>query len=103
MDNGRETLNRLSADVEKKVNIRLSKIIGQLKSVANRLDQCPRDLSSLEQFSSVNAAVGSLMRLIAKDIIDNTFDNSFNDDSYTESYLTDVLGLLIGETDESNV
>ena len=102
MDNGRETLNRLSADVEKDVNIRLSKIIGQLKSVAKRLDKCPRDLSSLEQFSSANAATGSLMRLIAKDIIDNTFDNGFNDNSYTESYLTDVLGMLVGETDESN-
>lgn len=101
MNNGRETVNRLSADIEKDVTIRLSKIIGQLKSLAVQLDESPRDLSALTQFSSANAATGSLMRLIAKDIVKNTFDKDFYDDDDTECYLKEIFDMLIDAADEN--
>ncbi len=102
MNNGRETVIRLSADIEKDVTIRLGKIIGQLKSIAVQLDECPRDLSALTQFSSANAATGSLMRLIAKDIVKNAFDRDFYDDDDTECYLKEVFDMLIDNADEKN-
>lgn len=101
MNNARETVNRLSTDIEKDVTTRLCKIIGQLKSVADQLNECPRDLSALTQFSSANAATGSLMRLIAKDIVKNTFDRDFYDGDDIECYLKYVFDILVDNADDS--
>lgn len=101
MNNGRETVNRLSTDIEKDVTMRLGKIIGQLKSIAIQLGESPRDLSALTQFASANAATGSLMRLIAKDIMKNTFDRDFYDDDDIACYLKEVFDMLIDDVDEN--
>lgn len=99
MDNMPKVVNRISTDIEKDVVMRLCKIIGQLKSVAAQLDECPRDLSALTQFAAANAATGSLMRLIAKDIMQNTLDKEVCDDDAT-CYLKEVVGMLIDDSND---
>ena len=59
----------LSSEAAKSAQVRLAKIIGQLKTVAKMLDESPRDIEALTQYASITAAVGSLMRLIAKDAV----------------------------------
>ena len=59
----------LSQRAAQDAQIRLAKIIGQLKTVSKMLEESPRDLDALTQYAAANAAVGSLMKLIAKDVI----------------------------------
>ena len=83
----------LSSKASKMVKTRLSKIIGQLKSVAKMLEESPRDLEALTQYASANAAVGSLMKLVAKDAILTQIEKEIKDGS-TEQYIYSLLALL---------
>lgn len=83
----------LSSKAAKNAKTRLAKIIGQLKTVAKMLEDSPRDIEALTQYASANAAVGSLMRLVAKDAILTQIEREIRDGS-TEQYIYSLLSLL---------
>lgn len=83
----------LSSKAAKDAKTRLAKIIGQLKTVAKMLEDNPRDIEMLTQYASANAAVGSLMRLVAKDAILTQIEREIRDGS-TEQYIYSLLSLL---------
>ena len=85
----------LSGKASKEVKTRLAKIIGQLKAVAKMLEESPRDIEALTQYASANAAVGSLMKLVAKDAILTQIEREIKDGS-TEQYIYSLLSLLNG-------
>lgn len=85
----------LSQRAAQDAQIRLAKIIGQLKSVSKMLEESPRDLDALTQYAAANAAVGSLMKLIAKDVILTQLGNEVRNDAVCS--VNDILydkGLL---------
>lgn len=57
------------------------------------LEDSPRDIEALAQYASANAAVGSLMRLVAKDAILTQIEREIRDGS-TEQYIYSLLSLL---------
>ena len=83
----------LSSKAAKDAKTRLAKIIGQLKTIAKMLEDSPRDIEALTQYASANAAVGSLMRLVAKDAILTQIEREIRDGS-TELYIYSLLSLL---------
>ncbi|GEM_PF-1556617 len=83
----------LSSKAAKDAKTRLAKIIGQLKTIAKMLEDSPRDIEALAQYASANAAVGSLMRLVAKDAILTQIEREIRDGS-TEQYIYSLLSLL---------
>lgn len=83
----------LSPDVAKSARIRLAKIIGQLKSVAKMLSENPRNFEALTQYASANAAVGSLMNFVAKDIVITQIKNEVQDGA-PEQCIYSLLSLL---------
>ena len=83
----------LSSKAAKDAKTRLAKIIGQLKTIAKMLEDSPRDIEALTQYASANAAVGSLMRLVAKDAILTQIEREIRDGS-TEQYIYSLLSLL---------
>lgn len=84
----------LSQRAAQDAQIRLAKIIGQLKSVSKMLEESPRDLDALTQYAAANAAVGSLMKLIAKDVILTQLGNEVKADAVCEEYISSLLSLL---------
>lgn len=68
----------LSPQIAKSAVIRLSKIIGQLNSVAKMLEESTRDLDALTQYSAANAALASLMKLIAKDAVASQLSKTYD-------------------------
>lgn len=83
----------LSSKAAKDAKTRLAKIIGQLKTVAKMLEDSPRDIEALTQYASANAAVDSLMKLVAKDAILTQIEKEIRDGS-TEQYIYSLLSLL---------
>ena len=88
----------LSSKAAKDAKTRLAKIIGQLKTIAKMLEDSPRDIEALTQYASANAAVGSLMRLIAKDAVLTQIRKEVKDGS-SEQYIYSLL-LLLNEVEE---
>ena len=88
----------LSPEAARSAQVRLAKIIGQLKTVAKMLDESPRDIEALTQYASITAAVGSLMRLIAKDAVLTQIRKEVKDGS-SEQYIYSLL-LLLNEVEE---
>ena len=88
----------LSSEAAKSAQVRLAKIIGQLKTVAKMLDESPRDIEALTQYASITAAVGSLMGLIAKDAVLTQIRKEVKDGS-SEQYIYSLL-LLLNEVEE---
>lgn len=88
----------LSQRAAQDAQIRLAKIIGQLKSVSKMLEESPRDLDALTQYAAANAAVGSLMKLIAKDAVLTQIRKEVKDGS-SEQYIYSLL-LLLNEVEE---
>lgn len=84
----------LSQRAAQDAQTRLAKIIGQLKSVSKMLEESPRDLDALTQYAAANAAVGSLMKLIAKDVILTQLGNEVKNDAVCEEYISSLLSLL---------
>lgn len=84
----------LSQRAAQDAQIRLAKIIGQLKSVSKMLEESPRDLDALTQYAAANAAVGSLMKLIAKDVILTQLGNEVKNDAVCEENISSLLSLL---------
>lgn len=83
----------LSPAAARSAKERLAKIIGQLKTVARMLNESPRDIEALTQYASATAAVGSLMKLIAKDIVLSQIRKEAKDGS-SEQYIYSLLSLL---------
>lgn len=84
----------LSQRAAQDAQIRLAKIIGQLKSVSKMLEESPRDLDTLTQYAAANAAVGSLMKLIAKDVILTQLGTAVRNAAVCEEYISSLLSLL---------
>lgn len=84
----------LSQRAAQDAQIRLAKIIGQLKSVSKMLEESPRDLDALTQYAAANAAVGSLMKLIAKDVILTQLGNEVKNDAVCKENISSLLSLL---------
>lgn len=84
---------RLRPQVQKRALIRISKISGQLKTVSRLLEESPRSIEALIQFSSANAAVLSLMRFIAASVADTAFLSGTKQEK--EAYIHRMLDVLL--------
>lgn len=83
----------LSSEAKKPTLTRLSKMIGQLRFIYSELGNSAHNLEALNQYSSVNAAVGSLMRFIARDAAKSRL-NTETCAEEAEAYLRQLTEIL---------
>lgn len=91
----------LKSEQQKTVQIRMAKIIGQLKTVAKMVGDEEDGLQILMQYSAANAAVSSLMKLIAKCALEISLGKE-PDELATEQYINHMMFIMADFDDEED-